>query len=325
MAFQSCSNSKREIPTHPDSPIFKDSAVVVLTRKIEASPQTAKYYYDRGLLLHRMQQDTFAIRDFEQAAKLDSNRAEYFSAVGDLMFEHKDLSGSLSWIQRAVQLNPNDPTARLKIAKLFVFTKEYPKAFSEINIVLRQNAMNSEAYFLKGLIYKDLKDSSKAISSFQTAIQVDPSYTPAMVQLGSIFAKQRNPIALKYFENAFKADTSDVFPLYAKGMYYQEKEMPEDAKNEYRIAIAHNKNYDKAYFAIGFILMQQDSIEQALQQFDKVTGINPTDAKAYYNRGLCQELLGKKAEALLDYKQALNFDRNYAEAEAAIKRLKNKN
>ncbi|MBS1782072.1 MAG: hypothetical protein JSS78_03305, partial [Bacteroidetes bacterium] len=143
--LQSCSNSKREIPTHPNSPIFKDPAVAALTRKIEESPHTAKYYYDRGLLLHRMQQDTLAIRDFEQAAKLDSNRAEYFSAVGDLMFEHKDLSGSLPWIQRAVQLNPNDPTARLKIAKLFVFTKEYPKAFSEINIVLRQNAMSPEA------------------------------------------------------------------------------------------------------------------------------------------------------------------------------------
>ncbi|MBS1783462.1 MAG: tetratricopeptide repeat protein [Bacteroidetes bacterium] len=146
-----------------------------------------------------------------------------------------------------------------------------------------------------------------------------------MVQLGSIFATQKNPLALKYFENAFKADTSDVFPLYAKGMYYQEKAMPEEAKNEYRLAIAHNKSYYNAYFATGFILLQQDSIEQALHQFDIVTGINPTDAKAYYNRGLCQELLGKKTEALLDYQQALNFDRNNTEAEAAIKRLKNKN
>src|SRR5690606_19393220 len=105
---------------------------------------------------------------FQQAASLDSTKAEYFSAVGDLMFEHKDISGSLPWIEKAVSLNPKDPQARLKIAKLFVFIKEYPKAFSEINTVLRQNAMNPEGYFLKGIIYKDLKDTSKAISSFQT-------------------------------------------------------------------------------------------------------------------------------------------------------------
>jgi tetratricopeptide (TPR) repeat protein len=204
---------------------------------------------------------------------------------------------------------------------VFVFIKEYPKAFSEINTVLRQNAMNPEGYFLKGIIYKDLKDTSKAISSFQTALQVDPSYRDAMVQLGSIYAAKNDPLAAQYFDNAFKTDTTEVFPLYAKGMYYQERKQYEEAKQQYRKAILHDRDYRDAYFAMGYILMQQDSFEKAYRQFDLVTKLDPTNARAYYNRGICSELQGKDNEALQDYKQALTFDEQYAEAREAVKRL----
>jgi len=308
-------------PAIYDHPAFKDPAIAAVSDRIANDPQNARLYFERGMLLHHMEADTFAIKDFQHAATLDSSRAEYFSAVGDLMFEHKDVSGSLPWIQKAVALNPGDPVARLKIAKLLVFIKEYPKAFTEINTVLRQNAMNPEAYFLKGIIYKDLKDTAKAISSFQTALQVDPSHRESMLELGAVYRQKKDPLAIRYFDNAFKIDSTDVFPLYAKGMYYQEQQKFEQAKEVYHDAILHDRTYSNAYFATGFILMQQDSFEKAYRQFDLVTKLDPTNARAYYNRGLCNELLGKNADALQDYRQALAFDNEYKEANDAVKRL----
>jgi len=318
----SCKEQTKK-PTTYDHPVFREPAIAAISDKIAEHPENARLYFERGLLLHRVEQDTFAIKDFQRAATLDSSKAEYFSAVGDLMFEHKDVSGSLPWIQRAVQLNPNDPAARLKIAKLLVFIKEYPKAFTEINTVLRQNAMNPEAYFLKGIIYKDLKDTSKAISSFQTALQVDPTHRESMLELGSIYRQKGSPLAARYYDNAFRLDSTDVLPLYAKGMYLQESKQYEEAKDAYRKAVLHNREYSNAYFAIGYILMQQDSFEKAYRQFDLVTKLEPTNAKAYYNRGLCNELMGKNTEASEDYKQALTFDNRYKEASDALKRLGN--
>lgn len=304
-----------------NNPAFQLPEVKAISEKIADDPQNAKLYFQRGLLLHKIQEDTLAIIDFKKAAALDSSRAEYFSAVGDLLFDHKDINGSLPWIQKAVALNPDDPMAHLKIAKLLVYTKDYTKAFSEINSVLRQNAMMPEGYFLKGMIYKDLKDTAKAISSFQTSVQIDPNYNDAIIQLGVLFSAKKDPIALKYFDNAFRADSSDVFPLYAKGMYYQEQKKYEEAKAEYKNCILHNTDYSDAFFSTGWILMQQDSFEKAWRQFDLVTKIEPTNASAYYNRGLCKELMGQKQEALNDYKQALTFNTDYKEASEGVNRL----
>lgn len=312
---------RTENATTPDHVAFQNPAIKTLSERIVQDPDNARLYFDRGNLLHRLQYDTLALEDFKTAAKLDSSKAEYFSAVGDLMFEQKDISGSVPWLERAVRLNPNDPTAQLKIAKMLIFLKDYPKAFSTINKVLRRNALVPDGYFLKGLIYKDLKDTAKAVSSFRTAIQVDPSHVDAQIQLGLLFSAKRDDIALRYFDNAFAADTTDVFPLYAKGMYFQEQKLYEKAKEEYERCVAYNPGYTKAIFSTGWILMQQDSLQKAWRQFDLVTKLEPTDPEAYYNRGLCSELMNKNAEALQDYKQALTFNISYKAASDGIKRL----
>jgi tetratricopeptide (TPR) repeat protein len=67
--------------------------------------------------------------------------------------------------------------------------------------------------------------------------------------------------------------------------------------------------------------MQQDSLEKAWRQFDIVTKLEPTDAEAYYNRGLCSELMGKPQEAIGDYKQAITFKETYKEPQDGLKRL----
>lgn len=307
----------------PLTGIFAENAALKeATKKINDKPDNARLYYERGVLFHSLKEDSMALNDFNRAIKLDSTRAEYFSAIGDLLFEHKDLTGSVAWIRKALELNPSDPKARLKVAKMLVYSRDYSNAFREINKVLRADAMNPEAYFLKGMIYKDLSDSSaKALSSFLTAVQIHPDYKDALFQLGLLYDKMKDSVALLYYENAYKADTGDVAPLYAKGMYYQARERYEEAKNEYRRSIQSDKNYTDAYFNLGYLLMQQDSLEHAIRRFNTVLTLEPTNAGAYYNRGLCHEVLDQKSEAITDYKQALIFDKDYKEAKEALKRV----
>lgn len=320
MTFLLFSCKEKVQDTTKDDPIFKQPQLKAISEKIANNPAQASLYYQRGMLLHKLQKDTLALDDFNKAVKLDSTKAEYFSAIGDLMFEHKDLQGSVRWLAKAIQLNPNDPKAHLKLAKMQIFLKEYKNAFAEINTVLRNDAMNAEGYFLKGIIYKNLLDTTRAISSFLTALQVMPDYKDPIMQLGLLYSYKKNPVALKYFDNAYKLDPKDVSPIYAKGMYYQTQAQYEAAKAFYRACILKDMTYADAYFSTGWILMQQDSLEKAKRQYDLATKQDPTNAAAYYNRGLCSELMGNKQDALADYKQALTFNENYKEAKEAIKR-----
>ena len=319
ISFVSCKN--KSATSFTDAAIYHEPSIEPYTQKIVSSPDEAALYFDRGRALCALGVDSIGLLDFKQACRLDSTKAIYFSVIGDLLFEHKDISGSVQWLQKAIQLDPEDPVAHLKIAKMFVFLKEYNKAFAEINTVLKKDVYNPEAYFLKGIIYKNVKDTSHAISSFQTAVQVQPNYTEAIDQLGLLYAAQKNDLCLKYFQNSFKIDTSNVFPLFAIANYYQAQGAIPKAKEYYQQCIFKDNQYTKAYFNLGWLLMQEDSLEKASRQFDIITMVEPTNAEGYYNRGLCKELMKKYAEAQEDYQQALVFDAKNKNTTVAIQRI----
>jgi tetratricopeptide (TPR) repeat protein len=316
--FSSESNTKdsKSSTTFPE--------VNAINASIEKNPKDAALYFKRGQIYHQINQDSLALMDFQTATKLDSTQSKYFSAVGDLLFEHKDISGSIQWIQKAIALNPDDEIAHLKMGKLFMFTEEYPKAFVEINTVLRTNVYNAEAYFLKGMCYKNMKDTAKAISSFQTAVQTEPRYVDAHMQLALIFEAKKDPIALNYFENAYKSDSSDLEPLYGQIMFWQNQGKYTDAKKVIQRIVSIDRTYAKSYYNMGWMLLQEDSTEKAIRQFGIAIQEKPDYVEAYYNRGLCYEIEGKLDQAKEDYNQALTFNPDYEPGKTALQRVNSK-
>jgi tetratricopeptide (TPR) repeat protein len=309
LLFQvSCNFFDKGNKNPPVTAINEFSEVDAISKLIEKKPKDAQLFYNRGLAYKAIKRDSMALRDFQKSTELDSTVAKYYSAVGDLLFEHKDISGSVPWFQKALSLNPDDEKAHLKMAKLFLYVEEFPKAFVEINTVLRGNVYNAEAYFLKGMCYKSMRDTNNAISSFQTAVQTDPKFVDAQMQLAIIYDHKKNLLALKYFENAYQADTNNLEPLYGQAMYWQKQENFTEAKKVFKRMIIRDRNYAKSYYNTGWMLMQEDSTEKAIRQFDIAIQNKPDYADAYYNRGICKEIMGKFAESLEDYEQAISFN-----------------
>ncbi|MES2478950.1 MAG: tetratricopeptide repeat protein [Bacteroidota bacterium] len=304
--------------------VFAHPSIAPISIEIEKNPTDAALFFKRAKAFRALSEDSIALNDFKKAAELDSSKAIYFSSIGELLFEHKDVEGSVKWFRKAIQIDPKDPIAHLKFAKMLMFVNDNQKAFAEINTVLRRDPYNAEAYFLKGMVYKNINDTAKSISSFQTAVQVDPGYQPAILQLALIYAAKKDSIALRYFDNAYTADPTQMVALHGKAMFYQENGQLNKAKEMYKKCIAQDPQYGDAFFNMGWILMQEDSLEKAAKQFDFVTKIEPNNSEAYYNRGVCKELMKRPAEALSDYRQALEFDPEYKEARDGVARLSKK-
>lgn len=85
--------------------------------------------------------------------------------------------------------------------------------------------------------------------------------------------------------------------------------------------IVRNPDYSNAYFDPQVIYLELDSLDQAYSNFDIATKTDPLFVKAYYYRGLCSEMKGKKEAALADYKQANGMSPDYKEAKEALARL----
>jgi tetratricopeptide (TPR) repeat protein len=286
--------------------------------KIKEKPSDASLYYKRGQYYQLIEKDSLAIVDFIKAVDLDSTKAVYYSTAADILFDKKD-PRSIGFIKKAIALNPNDVVALTKIATMQLYTKNYPDAFKSINTVLRIDVYNYDAYFLKGMCYKDMGDTISAMSSFKTASQISPDVPAPLMQLAMLSKDEKQ--SLLYYENAFNADTNNVEALNGIGMIHQQNKNLPEAKKAFIRCITAKPGYAKAYYNMGCIAMDEDSIEKAQRQFDIAIKNEPQYVEAFYNRGLCKEMMNDALGALKDYEQALMIDADFQLAVAGKKRL----
>jgi Tfp pilus assembly protein PilF len=73
---------------------------------------------------------------------------------------------------------------------------------------------------------------------------------------------------------------------------------------------------------MGYILLQQDSVQKAWRQFDMAIKSDPQNTTAYYNRGLCAEIMDSLQLAVNDYMTAARMDTSYPAPRKALARLR---
>ncbi|MBO3458319.1 tetratricopeptide repeat protein [Aetokthonos hydrillicola Thurmond2011] len=93
--------------------------------------------------------------------------------------------------------------------------------------------------------------------------------------------------------------------LYQQGvMRYYRKDL-QTAENAFRQALERDPNVGTARNYLGNILLLQNRLDGAIQEYTEAIRINPNLCEAYYNLGLTLHKQGQTAAAITSYRQAL--------------------
>ena len=111
-------------------------------------------------------------------------------------------------------------------------------------------------------------------------------------------------------------------PYYFKGVYYYNINDKIKAIELFDLAIQHDYNFLDAYVDKGRTLYEMKKYKESFFVLQRAASITPTFADAYYWMGKCQEALGEKDEARLNYQRAYGLDKTLIEAKEAADKLK---
>jgi tetratricopeptide (TPR) repeat protein len=277
----------------------------------------AKYYLD-----HKNYDAGF--EDMKKVMMRDSSKAEYFITLSDLYFLTNQTGNAKSALEKCLSLDDKNVTAMLKLAEIYFFVQKHDKCFEYINMALKVDKYNPKAYFMKGMNYKELKDTAKAISSMQTAVEQDQTFYNAYMQLGLLTAAQRNPIALEYYKNALRIQPGSTETWYAIGKFNQDVENWDKAIEAYKILLKIDPKNKNAWFNLGAIdLSDKNKVSSAtLASFSKAIEIDPAYVDAYYGRGMAHQMMGEKQAAITDFQGCLSIRSDYQPAKDALAQLK---
>jgi tetratricopeptide (TPR) repeat protein len=154
----------------------------------------------------------------------------------------------------------------------------------------REQARTAEDWFQEALRHHgDEKAHSRALRAYREALKLNPNYTDAYVNMGTIYYSQR-----KYV----------------------------DAERCYRLALSREPYHAKAYFNLANVLDEFNCTEEAVRYYQKSLEIDPTNADAFYNLAQALEKQGQYDRAIRHWKSYLRFDAVSRQAEFARRRVK---
>ena len=282
--------------------------LVLLSEQIAGQPDNAELYYQRSQLFFKKNNTKQAFDDINKAVSLDSINVDYYLMLADVSFKGLRIQNAVDAFKKAIRINSKNIKAHLKLSELYLYIKAYPQCLAEASEALRIDKNIAKAYFIKGFAYKETGDTSKAISSFQTSVELQSDYYDAYIQLGNIEASRKHPIALQYYNNALRLQPTSKEALYNRGLLFQVMGEFEKADEDYYSILKIDNNYSDAHYNLGYIdLAFRKDYKSAVGHFTDAIRVNDKYTEAYYNRGVGYELMGDRRSAEKDFRHALSI------------------
>jgi len=322
--FNSCSPDKKKdqeavVITDTSS---TDKQLSALNSKIAQDPGNHDLLHQRAQLLIDQKRYQEALADMQKVLALDSTRSKYFITMADISFAANRTFDAKSFLEKAIRLDSTNTDAMLRLAELNLIVRQYAQSVSLLNKVLDKDKKNKTALFMRGMNYKENGDTSRAISDFQSAVEADPDFYNAYMQLGILNHLKNNPAAVEYFTQALRINPSSEEALYGRGLWYQDHNDLNKAIQDYTTIIQVNPQNRNAHFNLGYIHQIILKVyPEAIKHYSNAIAADSNYTEAFYNRGLCYEAVGNIRDAAADYKKALMLRPVYPPAEAGLKRV----
>lgn len=305
-----------------------DSSLSSLNQKILDDPSNYINYLNRAKYYGEKENYEMAFLDISRALEIDSTKDDVYLYKGELHWFRQEVNSAYDEYKNCLGFNDKNTDCLLKKAAIDIVLKNYETAIAHINSALKENEFLPYGYYLKGRLYRQIGDTTLAFSSYQTAIEIDPNYYDAYIELGLTYAARKHPLALEYYNQAIAIKPQSIEALYNKAIFLQESGQLDNKRyrqafNCYDEILKIDDTWAAAHFNKGFVYLEYlQRYDSAAVEFSHAIQLVPAYTKAFYNRGLCYESLNKIKEAQEDYVQALKLEPTYTDAAKALSRVR---
>lgn len=287
---------------------------------------SAKFYYSKGMEEKSARRFLVASQNFEKAIEFDKTFADAYLANGYVNLEMRKTDQAKANFTKAYELQPSNGAAIKELTNLYFDYRQWDKAIEfaqkckDCNNTDRiigmanyqkEEYVQAEKYLSKAVArdpkdahatytlaraYLDMEEYKKSVPWFEKAVDLDPTKAAWMNELGLLY----------YTNEDYKGATRIWEKAQASGFT-----AGNDFKENLGYAYLYSGNYDKGETLltdilakkpgnttilrdIAQILYDQKQYDRSLDYCQKLMEINPKDALALYQAGLCFQKLGKK-------------------------------
>lgn len=275
--------------------------------------------------------------------KAQSNNLPALEILGLIKATQGSPKESATYLKRAVQINPNNPSTQYNLAKVLSEIGDDVAAIPHHEKVVKLVPTNPDAWINYGKSFAAIQNHQKALFAFEKALAINPKREDSILNKGmallslgafneslyafdlvlefdrnnflALFKKGTALLDLKRFNESMdfldralkiKPNEFDVLLIKARVLYSQSRFS--DALSVMQHALNIQPNSADALSNIGAILNGQKRYVEAIPFFAKALTHKDNFGSAYANLGMSYDELARYQEALENYNSALLID-----------------
>lgn len=257
--------------------------------------------------------------------------------------------------QRLLAVHPESEEACLYLAKIYVVDKLFKEVHSLLNTCQKKTPDNPAFSFFKGRVDYDRGLKSQANVYFQKSLEIDPTYTQAVLAIGALyeekedfisamkiykkfvdiednstntkvlarlvtimFTLEKNDEVLPYALTLSNLDSNDLNLKVRLGLLYSDMERFDEASKLFKEVLVVVPESDKVLYYLGALLQQTGKPEEAVLYFKKILPDSPLFSDAGLQAGQLLAAIAREDLAKGNQAASLDFEKFIAERDSAI-------
>jgi len=154
-------------------------------RKLE-DYKNAKVYYEKSLSEFRtvevrnfLSEVEVIIKEQERTAYIDPVKAEEEKEKGNDLFKKGDYANAVKFYSEAIRRNPDDPKLYSNRAACYTKLAAFDLGLKDCDKCVELDPKFIKGWIRKGKILQGMQDSSKAMTAYEKALEIDPNNAEA--------------------------------------------------------------------------------------------------------------------------------------------------
>lgn len=303
-------------------------------------PTNDDVVYLAGLVHEDQGNKEEAMKLWTRSIELDATRADANESMGQALLLRDDYAGAEKYFRRALELDSNSPSARLRLATALSQQGQLPEA---VSVLEQGHGLSAEAYRLMAQTLQQLNQYERARTNYEGAIKLKSDFAEAWYGLGQTLAQlgeteksreyiEKSSELRKESDEGARRVRKEFDPLAATrssvarthtdvARVYMILGNPRKAEELWLRAAAIDPQNVLCRLQLAVLYQQTRRDREALQFYQQAAKLDPADGLAQLNMGRVYTKLNQADGAERAFKEVIRLEPKRPEGYSALAQL----
>jgi tetratricopeptide (TPR) repeat protein len=250
----------------------------------QLNPELLRAPYLLGLAYQKQGKFKTALNQFRLRLQKDQDHKETLLATARLLVEVGDFSAAQQHLERLLQVDPRQVTARLMLARILYqglgdFETAQGQLEDAVRYALESGELVKEVHTHLAFVLGERGQWKEAEDAVLMALRDDPAYGPGLYVAGRVLMHRHAATeARERLERALQAVAGTYLEATVRttlGDAWAQQGNTAEAVRAYTTVIRNDARYVRAYLAVAAVYADGQNMQQAAAMMREVLDINP--------------------------------------------------